>query len=481
MARNVQVQTAKQSQRINTKQIQFLNFLFLNQNELEGYISKEMLENPFLEVNETGTDKDVVQEDFTESGEDFTGEMRLDEIYSRETLEDDAPDYRMLSNNYAANDWSELSLQRHAEQEDITDLIMDQVRFLDLSEEGREVAHFIVNSADEKGFLETDLESFVDYLGFATGKFYDEEFVLQIKKEINCLEPLGFACFDLQDYFITLVNLDEQASSDQKSAAIRILEEHYEDFKEANWFKIQQTAGVSRETIDNVLKLIAGYKPYPTKGFGREWLEIKNEIVPDYEITLIDGELKGELAQSKRYNFSVDAAYASSMQGAKNTGAYINEKLKSAYWLIDAIQQREETMEKVIRAIVHLQKDYLLTGDSSKLRPMILKDIATYIDMNISTVSRVTSNKYARSPIGLIHLKDLFSEAIYLEDGSRKSNKEVQDMVIRLVQEEDKNNPLSDFDIQKALKLEGINLTRRTVTKYRLSENIPSSKERKVS
>ncbi len=484
MTRNVQVQTAKQSQRINTKQIQFLNFLYLNQNELDGYIGKEMLENPFLEVNESASDSDKeFQEEFGENGEDFTGEMRLEEVYSRETLEDDSPDYRMQSNNYSSSDtdWNELNMQRHTEDEDITELVMDQIRFLDLSEAEQEIAYFIVNSVDEKGFLETDLESFTDHLSFATGKFFDEETVHGVKRKINQLDPPGFACIDLRDYFTTLVEHDDQADPELKSLVLRILNDHYEDFKDARWNKIQEAVQTDHEGIEEVLRLIAGYKPYPTKGFGGDWLKMKNEIIPDYEISVIDGELKGEVAQTKRYNFSVNAAYASSMKGGRGAGSYVNDKLKSAYWLIDAIQQREDTMDKVIKAIVHLQKEYLLTGDSGKLRPMILKDVATYIDMNISTVSRVTSNKYARSPIGLIHLKDLFSEAIYLEDGSRKSNKEVQEMVIKLVSEEDKHNPLSDFDIQKALKMEGINLTRRTITKYRLSENIPSSKERKVS
>ena len=480
MTRNVQVQTAKQSQRINTKQIQFLNFLFLNQNELDGYIGKEMLENPFLEVGESNTsDSKDVEVDTGQEADDLTGEMRLEEVYSRETLDDDTPDYKMQSNNYSATDWNELNMQRHTSDEDISDLMMDQVRFLNLTEEEMEIAHFIINSVDEKGFLESDLESFVDHLGFATGKFYDDDMVLKVKAQVNKLDPRGFACFDLQDYFLTLLEGEDVPQDQSRPLAKKILTDHYDEFKEAKWSKIQEVCQVRREDIEGVLALISSFKPYPTKGFGTTWLEVKNEIVPDYEISVIDGELKGEIAQSKKYNFSVNAAYASSIKGG--AGSYVSEKLKSAYWLIDAIQQREDTMDKVIKAIVHLQKDFLLTGDNSKLRPMILKDVATYIDMNISTVSRVTSNKYARSPIGLIHLKDLFSEAIYLEDGSRKSNKEVQDMVIRLVQEEDKKNPLSDFDIQKALQMEGISLTRRTITKYRLSENIPSSKERKVS
>ncbi|MGR3810899.1 RNA polymerase factor sigma-54 [Jiulongibacter sp. NS-SX5] len=478
MTRNIQVQTAKQSQRINTKQIQFLNFLFLNQNELEGHVEKELLENPFLE-------QDVKTEntDSGDSSDDILGEMRVEEVYTREMLEDDMPSYKLKSNNYFDQSTADLSLQRHTEEVDVSEVFMEQIRFLGLNDEELELAHFIINSTDEKGFLDTDLESFVDHVGFATGKFYDESLIEKVKKQINELEPAGFACYDLQDYFLTLVSQASEADKSVLENAKLILSEHFESFKSAKWNSIlEEMDGIERADIDQVLQLISTFKPYPTKGFGTDWLQIKNEIVPDYEIKLIDGELVGEVANSKKYNFSVNAAYANSMKGAKGaTGSFVNEKLKSAYWLIDAIQQRYETMNKVIKAIVHLQGEYLMSGDNSKLRPMILKDVATYIDMNISTVSRVTSNKYARSPIGLIHLKDLFSEAIYLEDGSRKSNKEVQDMVVRLVEEEDKTKPLSDFDIQKALKREGISLTRRTITKYRLSGNIPSSKERKVS
>lgn len=480
MTRNVQIQTARQSQRINTKQIQFLNFLFLNQNELESHIDKELLENPFLEQNST---EENFKAEESNSSDDLIGEMRAEEVYSREILEDDTPSYKLQSNNFSETNWNELSMQRHTAEIDVSEVFMEQVRFLGLDDEELEIAHFIINSTDEKGFLDTDLDSFADHLSFATGKFYDEKTIEKVKNKVNRLDPKGFACYDLQDYFITLIKADDKADEGLKKKAFCVLEDHFESFKSAKWSSILEEADdLTRSDIDEVLKLISAYKPYPTKGFGTDWLKVKSEIVPDYEIKVIDGELVGEVAQSKRYNFSVNSAYANSIKGGKGkAGSFVNDKLKSAYWLIDAIQQRYDTMTKVIKAIVHLQGDYLLTGDNSKLRPMILKDVATYIDMNISTVSRVTSNKYARSPIGLIHLKDLFSEAIYLEDGSRKSNKEVQDMVMKLVAEEDKTNPLSDFEIQKALKKEGISLTRRTITKYRLSGNIPSSKERKVS
>ncbi|KPM46726.1 RNA polymerase factor sigma-54 [Jiulongibacter sediminis] len=480
MTRNAQIQTARQNQRINTKQIQFLNFLFLNQNELESQIDRELLENPFLEQQ---PGEESFKADNGADTDDLTGEMRIEEVYSREVLEDDAPSYKLQSNNFSETNWNELSMQRHTAEVDVSEVFMEQVRFLGLNDEELEIAHFIINSTDEKGFLDTDLDSFADQLSFATGKFYDEQLIERIKDKINRLDPKGFACYDLQDYFITLIKSDDKADEDLKKKGLIILQNHFESFKSAKWTAIlDESEELDRSDIDGVLKLIAAYKPYPTKGFGTDWLKVKSEIVPDYEIKVIDGELVGEVAQSKRYNFSVNAAYANSIKGGKGkASSFVNDKLKSAYWLIDAIQQRYDTMSKVIKAIVHLQGEYLQTGDNSKLRPMILKDVATYIDMNISTVSRVTSNKYARSPIGLIHLKDLFSEAIYLEDGSRKSNKEVQDMVMKLVQDEDKSNPLSDFDIQKALKREGISLTRRTITKYRLSGNIPSSKERKVS
>ncbi len=480
MIGNNQIQTFKQSQRINTKQIQFLNFLFLNQLELNQRIQNELLENPFLEITENSSESELPEGENENFSDDITGEMRLDEVYSRETLEDDSPQYSLKDNNASGNDWQDLRLQRITENEDLLENLFDQIKYKNLTEQELEIAHFIIHSADEKGFLNTTISEFTDNLCFATGKFFEENTILKVKEILNSCEPEGFGSFDLRDYLLYMVqnNCDEPI----RSITLTVVERRFDYLSHAQWDKIANAENLSQEIIYQIQEVFGKIKPYPTQGFSVSWGPQNQNIQPDYEIILENGKLKGEIVSQQKFNFKVNDNYAKSIL-AKSKGeskAYVEEKMKSAYWLIDAIQQREETMSKVINSIVMLQKEFLVSGDFSKLRPMILKDIAAYIDMDISTVSRVTSNKFAQSPMGLINLKELFTEAIYLDDGSRKSNKEVQQMVVQLIDKEDKENPMSDFELQKALQKEGINLTRRTITKYRMLESIPSSLERKI-
>lgn len=480
MVGNIQIQTAKQTQKVSTKQIQFLNFLFLNQQELDSYISKEMLENPFLEE---GMEVANEPEDTTE---DFSGEMKLEDMYSSETLEDDYGMYDKYTNssNPDIPEWQDLQMERLTEKEDYCQSVLEQLSFGELDQDEMQIAHFLVYSADDKGLLGCDLTTLTDNIGFATGRFFDDELIAKVKEHINHSDPLGFCAYDLQDYFKMLIENDHELDEDFKTKMIKVLEEHFEALSQGEWAHISFQTGISEQELKDMLAAFANYKPYPTYGMSiTQGIQIDDSIIPDYDIRIEGEELKGELANYKRYNLAVNEGLASSMKNTSRNGTntYISEKVRSAFWLLDAIRQREETMTKVINAIVKLQKDYLLTGDIKKLRPMILNDVATYIDMNISTVSRVTSNKFAISPWGLLNLKDLFTEAIYLQDGSRKSNREIQEMVINIVNAEDKEYPLSDKEIQNSLKLEGINLTRRTITKYRLLENIPSSKDRKVS
>ncbi len=482
MLGNVQIQSTKQSQKINTQQIQFLNFLFLNQQELDRYVNKELLENPFIEPK--GNDQTDNYEDDSFSDNSLTGEMRNEEVFSKDVLEDDQPYYKL--NNAGASgpadsEWHDLRMSRITEEQSATEIYEEQLRFQNLPDDIVEIATFLIHSTDGKGFLNANIEEVTDNLCFASNKFYEEEKVLKVKEILNRFEPLGFASFDLQDYLITLTRLDTHLDEELKNTTLKVLQEGFEDLSKSNPAKISERLKIEPEKLQECLEFITSLNPYPTKGMSSGGQEINHNITPDYEIIQVDDKLIGRLISSKNYSFSVKEDYAASMKTtARNgTNSYISGKLKSAHWLIDAIEQRRETMTKVIEAITYLQGEYLVSGDYKKLRPMILKDVAEYIGMNISTVSRVTSNKYARTPIGLVHLKDLFSEGIYLESGERKSNKEIQEMVINLVEQEDKKNPLSDFDIQKILKKEGINLTRRTITKYRRAENIPSSLERK--
>ncbi|MCP9768936.1 RNA polymerase sigma-54 factor [Lacihabitans sp. LS3-19] len=480
MVNNAQRLTLKQSQKVNTSQIQFLNLLYLNQQELEHHIEQELLENPFLETN---AETNELDSEIDENIEDFSEELNLDQIYTRETLEDDEAFYKYnQESSNGDSEWQDYQLNSQTVDQSITEAILDQLKYSSLDTTQLEVAYFLVNSVNEKGFLDCPLSDIADQLGFATGKFFSELEVEEVKNVINSCEPLGFACYDLKDYFKYLISIDENLSEIEKINAIELLENNLEEIGNNDLEGILKEDNISNKDLSKILAHMATYSPYPTKGYFRGESETTEFIVPDYEIYLDNGKLKGDIISKKNYTFKVNTKYANQLKAESGNSAkgYINAKLGSAQWLMHALKQREETMENVIKALVYLQSEFLISGETSKLRPMILKDIANITGLTISTVSRVTSNKFAYTPIGVINLKSLFSEAILLDDGTTKSNKEIQEMVINILKNEDKINPYSDMDIQKELQKNGINLTRRTITKYRMSENIQSSKNRRT-
>lgn len=476
---NSQNLSFKQTQRVNVGQIQFLNLLHFNQVELDNHITTELLENPFLEPSEITPEVDINEND---RDEDFTKDLRLDEMYSREILEDDDGFAKQaVANREDNSEWQDYKLNSQTEDQSLSDYVYEQVKYCGLNESQLQIAHFLINSVNEKGFLDANSGNITDNLGFALGKFFDETEVSHVKEIINHCEPFGYATYDLTDYLTFLVLNESEIKDEIKENAVIILEKYLEVLGKNNWDILQEKSNLSQQQIMEVWNLISGFNPYPTIGYDRGELQALTSVIPDYEIFEIDGQLHGELIVNKNYNLKVNSNYAESLKTNQrnSSNSYINEKLQSAYWLINAIEQREETMTKVIQSIVYLQNEYLLTGDNSQLKPMKLKDIADLVGLTISTVSRVTSNKYAISPIGVINLKSLFTEAIHLDNGTTKSNKEVQEMVIDILKNENKMNPYSDLEVQKELEKQGIQLIRRTITKYRIAGNIPSSKERK--
>jgi RNA polymerase sigma-54 factor len=477
-----QNQILNQGQKVNIKQIQFLNFLYLNQQELDQYVNQEMLENPFLELN---TVSDSEGDDFeSDFADDILGDMRAEEVYGQDELESDQSHYKeYVAQSSSDSTMYDLQMERIQEQLDIRDTVFDQLKYIVEDQETLDIVHFLVYSTNDAGFLDRDLMTITDEICFAKGKFYGEEEIQKAKTLINQCSPIGFGAFDMQDYLSILIATDAKISADFREKSLQVIQLNFDKFliKDKSFFK--ENLNIDEKELEDVFAYFLNKNMYPTVGFENGIVENTEYIIPEYQISIVNNELKGELINQKPYPLNVNTNYANSLKtdSRNGTNSYIAEKLKSANWIIDAIQQREDTMTKVINAIVYLQADYFLSGNSNTLKPMILKDIATYIDMNVSTVSRVTSNKYAITPLGLINLKELFTEAIYLSNGERKSNKEIQDLVIEIVKNEDKHNPLSDLDIQKILRKERIELTRRTITKYRNLGQIPASKLRKIS
>jgi RNA polymerase sigma-54 factor len=485
MFNNSQIQTLKQTLKINPQQIQFLNFLYLNSQELEQYISNELEENPFIQEDGKKVEEITQHEDFSadDTGGDNISLKELDweNSFSPEEYDYGIPQYKTADNNYDG-DADEYRFEVSDESQTLVDEIRQNLIVIDMTEKEKQIADFLLNSVDDKGFLNSTIDQLTDDISFSTGKFYSEEEVAKVKGIINRLDPVGFASEDLKEYL--LIQLQEKLrQGEDVGEAIKVLEQAFDKFVNREYADMQQMFGLKEEELKNIIIQISALSPSPafgkdtSKGFSNN-----PTIIPDYVVTIENGKPSGQLNNPKNYFFSINENYAEELlkHPDSKTREYVNNKVKSALWFVDAIRQREETMTKVIKALVYLQGDFFVSGENNQLKPMVLKEVADLIGMDISTVSRVTSSKYAQTPFGLINLRTLFSEGIKTDDGEMISNKEVQDKVMKLVETENKSNPLTDLDIQQVLESEGITLTRRTITKYRLFLNIPSSKLRRT-
>lgn len=473
----------KQRLKINPKQIQFLNFLYFNQTELEAQIEQELLENPFLEKESN----EVLQADTALQGEDLNdtmavAEMPAEEMFNAADIDEEVPDYKVSQpTSPEANDWKDRQIINTTVEKDYKAYYVEQVGFLPLTEEELELSEFIIYSTQDDGLLHMNIEELTDEISFSKGSFYSEKKIARIKKAINNLEPAGYACYDLQDYLLCKLRRTKSNSKIIRKMARIVIRDYFKSFVNKDFEKITKETAIREEDLLRVIDLVQSFPPQSISGMDIQ--EPANyTIIPDYRVFYEAGNLKGELANQSYAGFKVNEKYAKVVAdgSGKKSKKFVSEKLESAHWFKDAIQQRIDTMTKVIETIVYLQGDYLKTGDLKALKPMILKDVAKLIGMEISTVSRVTSEKYADTPIGVINLKDLFTEAIPLKNGSMVSNLEVQQWVAETIEAENKQSPLSDNDVRLILEDEkGLLIGRRTVAKYRIDAGIPSGKRRR--
>lgn len=487
MVSNSQVQTLKQHLKVNPQQIQFLNFLNLGLDELDDYIKKELEENPFLEENEGKFDeKKLESADTFEQNDSFaedtatssTTEIDWENHFSPEEYDYGVPQYKTQANNYSADD--ELYSAPITVEYTFRDEAKEQVHYLNFSEKELMIAEFIVDMLDDTGFLRREIADLTDDISFGFNVFVTEEEVATVKKVINQLEN-GLAAFDLRECLCLQLQELRKRGKDVEIAH-KILSECYHQFSEREFEKIAAKLNITQSDIKAAIALIATLSPSPIRGKNSSTVVTNHSIIPDYIVDIIGEQVIGQLNNPRSRNFGVNEYYANSLSNHKDrqTRSYVGNKIKSAMWFIDAIQQRQQTMTKVIETLVYLQEPYFKTGKVENLRPMILKNVADLIGMEISTVSRVTSKKYAQTPFGIINLKDLFTDSITNEDGTEISNRRVKEMVKNIIDTEDKLQPLTDTQIKSVLEEDGISLSRRTITKYREAMSIDASKYRRV-
>ncbi len=474
-----QTQSQKQTLKYSPLQIQMLNLLHLTTMELEQRIKEELEENPILEEGkEENTPEDTANDfdDTLNKGEDEAPAVQ-DYYDWDEFRDDDIPDYKTYANNHSADD--ELYSRPMVEYISFRDELKQQVHYLKLNERQQLVADFILDSLDEDGFLRRDCDVIADDISFANSLFIDTEEVEQMLKVIQQLDPPGIAASDLREsLLIQLLRLEKQ--NEVWQFAVNIITDCFDELGSRNYDKIMRIQSIDEEILKKVIQLITTLNPKPASGLRNDAI-VNESIKPDFMLWYGDnGDIEVQLTWGNSPALRLSKVFTE-MVGTKKdkaTNQFIKNKMNSAKWFIDAIKQRENTMLNTLKAIAKLQYDYFQTGDIKKLRPMILKDVAEIIEMDISTVSRVTTNKYVQSPFGIILLKDLFTEGVTNEDGTEVSNREIQEAIREIVEVEDKRHPYNDQQITDMLSAKGYSVARRTVAKYREQLSIPTARLR---
>ena len=436
---------------------------------LEQRVKQEIEENIVLEEDER---KD-------EDGE----QISMDE-YLRE---DDTPGYKARINNYSKDDKQRpvtltegLSLQEY---------LMEQLRYRNLSDNERKVAEFLVGSIDEDGYLRRDMESISDDIAFSVGLEYSVEELERLLSIIHQLEPAGIGARNLQECLLLQMK-QRRIDTPAKRMALKILSSYFEEFVKKHYEKLIVRLGTNEDDFREAIEEIKHLSPKPGNLYSDSSLDAAPYIIPDFTIDYHDGQFDLALNSYNIPEVKINRRYVDMMRTMVASDGFISEKDKeavqfvkskidSAKWFISAIKQRHDTLMRTMQEILNFQKEYFKDGDKSKLRPMILKDIADRAGLDVSTISRVVNSKYAQTHFGIILLKSLFSEAMQTDSGEIVSSYEIKNILQKCIDEEDKRHPLTDETLMNILNSKGYCIARRTVAKYREMLDIPVARLRK--
>jgi len=478
--------TLTQQQKLQTKlspaQIQVMRMLELPACELQARINEELQENPALEE---GTDK-IQENDFQEDSttDEYQNPLQNDDFNYDDYVQDDDISERTYNNR-----------SQESVREDIPfsvgmsfgEHLKGQIYLTKMDKPDRHIAKFVVGNIDESGYLRRTAEELVDDLSFQEGLVVSDEKMRYIIAQIQQFDPPGVGAYDLQECL--LLQLQQQVQTPNVQLATTILTQMFEIFSRKQYNKIMQRLEISEEQLKGAISEITRLNPRP----GNNWLGTvydrnQSVVVPDFYVEEEDDELiisinQGDIPPlhvSPEYSQMLDMYSQNEKAHTSNREAtrFVKDKIDAAKWFIDAIRQRNETLMQTMSAIVAYQREFFLQGDSSFLKPMVLKDIADRTGHDVSTISRVCSNKYVQTPFGTFALKYLFSEAIAKQDGGEISTREIKDKVREIITNEDKTHPITDDELVEILHHNGYAIARRTVAKYREQLGIPVARLR---
>ena len=464
-------------QKLSPQQIQLMKMLQLPTVELEKRIKEELEINPALDEGEEQANE--TNADLEENTENKRNEFNFDDYTNDET-----PYYKTQSNNYS----KELEEQQKPLSfgDSLSERLTKQIRLKIKDDDTKKIAEHIIGNLDESGYLRRELFNIVDDLAFSQNIFTSEENLEKILIEVQDLDPAGVGARNLQECLLIQLQRKEQTPDTERAA--NMIENAFEQFTKKHYQKLLKKFDISEIELKDAILEIERLNPKPGSSFSNN-LRSTEHVVPDFTIKIIDGELElvlngrnaPELHISKSYNEMLLGYKASKekSRAQKEAVLFIKQKLDAAKWFIDAIRQRQQTLLLTMSAIMHYQKAYFLSGDEEQLRPMILKDIADEVEMDVSTISRVANSKYVDTPYGTKLIKEFFSESMTNDQGEEVSTREIKSILKTIIVEEDKKKPWTDEKLAKILKEKGYPIARRTVAKYREQLDFPVARLRK--
>ena len=469
-------------QKLSPQQIQVIKLLEIPTIQLEQRIKKELEENPVLELGEDNSQNEEdgeIQELRTEEDVD-NEEFSMDDYLNEEEI----PSYKLSANNYSPDDKNidiPFSIGKSFHES-----LFEQLGLTDFPEEKRKLAEYVIGNIDEDGYLRRDLESICDDLAFNLNLEVSEEELQGILKRIQKFDPPGVGARDLRESLLLQL---QSKGFDPREYPYIIIQKFFDEFAKRHYEKIQKKLDIDEEQLKDAIAEILKLNPKPGSSYSNPLNKANQHIVPDFILENDDGELKLTLNQRNSPELRINDTYLGMLRslnekkknskGQKEAVNFVKQKLDSAKWFIEALKQRHNTLLVTMSEIIDYQKEYFQDGDETKLRPMILKDIAERTGLDISTISRVSNSKYIQTHFGILSLKYFFSEGMQKDDGQEVSTREIKKILSECIENEDKKKPLTDEKLGQILKEKSYNIARRTVAKYREQLDIPVARLRK--
>ena len=469
----------KLSQKLSPQQIQLMKLIQLSTLDLEQKIQNEIGENPALEKGIENQNTDSLDDIYENSEITDSKEIEINEYINN----DETPLYKFNSNNYSTEDEKSINISGEIS---FHQNLLQQMGNLIFDEKETKISEFLIGSIDDSGYIRRTNEEIIDDLAFTQNLVVSDDELNKVLKLIQTLDPPGIGSRSLQESLIIQMKKKKNPKAETLLAK-EILKKDFDLFSKKNFSKLQEKYKISQIELKKAINVISKLNPKP--GITSSSNLTANQITPDFILTIEEGTIEVSLNNRNSPHLKISNSYKEMMERYVNNKnktksdndaiLFIKQKLDSAQWFINAIEQRYQTLSLTINAIIDYQKEYFLTGDERKLKPMILKDIAEKINMDISTISRVANSKYIDTPYGIKLLKTFFSEGFKNEDGENISSIEIKNILESLINKEDKSNPITDEEISNLLKNKGYKVARRTVAKYREQLEIPISRMRK--